>query len=554
MEQIHKQVDNNDSSVLDHIAMIQELNSRKGPFDMARNMSFMLGMSFKISGDMKELDDSIHYAREATIKCPEDYPHVAALFHDLGSKLFERYQGSNSLEDLDEALHAYFRGIEKLPSNHYSYCLYVGDFGIASILKIGYLEDMSEMFTFLSHVSMLFEAGAMESTSSPAPERFRAAKIWALLADACNHESALEAYEQAISFLPRLSSMATNVAARQETFKVSKIDGLSRNAALFAIKKGSYHKAIEFLEAGRAVFWLQALQLRSPMDTLRESAPNLHMRLSEISVELDKASMRMNAPCALGTNAERRAHDEELFRLEELNEEWQRTLDEVRELEEFEDFLTPLKISRLQELSDRLVIFLIPDEHQSHALVMSNDEVMHIDLCDAPYNKLQELVAYCLDPGRKELEPNEARPGILWKDVVQHVIHALKPYMNTGIYDIDMSSIESTFDYLVSSAGIYEFPSDSTDEFKMMVVIDPKNLPYTTHELTAIEKYVDPDCLFSDLKDGNLKISRIMEERMPNAALAFLCACETAMAMHLGATLLFSGFRGVVATMWMDLL
>jgi hypothetical protein len=49
-----------------------------------------------------------------------------------------------------------------------------------------------------------------------------------------------------------------------------------------------------------------------------------------------------------------------------------------------------------------------------------------------------------------------------------------------------------------------------------------------------------------------------MEKSMPNASLAFLSACETAKGdenlpdevIHLGATLLFAGFRGVVATMW----
>jgi CHAT domain-containing protein len=60
------------------------------------------------------------------------------------------------------------------------------------------------------------------------------------------------------------------------------------------------------------------------------------------------------------------------------------------------------------------------------------------------------------------------------------------------------------------------------------------------------------------LDDGQLKVSRIMQQSMPNASLTFLCACETAMGdenlpdeiIHLGATLLFAGFRGVVATIW----
>jgi CHAT domain-containing protein len=60
------------------------------------------------------------------------------------------------------------------------------------------------------------------------------------------------------------------------------------------------------------------------------------------------------------------------------------------------------------------------------------------------------------------------------------------------------------------------------------------------------------------LQDGHLKVSQIMQQSMPNASLAFLSACETAMGdenlpdevIHIGSTLLFAGFRGVVATMW----
>lgn len=60
------------------------------------------------------------------------------------------------------------------------------------------------------------------------------------------------------------------------------------------------------------------------------------------------------------------------------------------------------------------------------------------------------------------------------------------------------------------------------------------------------------------LKDGRLTIAKIMRQPYPHGALAFLCACETAMgakdipdeAMNLGASLIFSGFRNVVATMW----
>ena len=142
-------------------------------------------------------------------------------------------------------------------------------------------------------------------------------------------------------------------------------------------------------------------------------------------------------------------------------------------------------------------------------------------------------------------------------------------------------------------------PTCSTKPFEMMVVIQPQTLCYANQELRNIADHVPNECLVKlgvpgapatvnkvvshlsaasiahfachgeqnkenplesslILEDGRLKISRIMHGSTPNASLAFLCACETAMgdeelpdeAMHLGATLLFAGFRGAVATMW----
>ena len=60
------------------------------------------------------------------------------------------------------------------------------------------------------------------------------------------------------------------------------------------------------------------------------------------------------------------------------------------------------------------------------------------------------------------------------------------------------------------------------------------------------------------INGGVLTIARIIKQPLPNGSLAFLSACQTAMgvkkqpdeAISLGACLLYSGFRRVVATMW----
>ncbi|KDR69601.1 hypothetical protein GALMADRAFT_77305 [Galerina marginata CBS 339.88] len=179
------------------------------------------------------------------------------------------------------------------------------------------------------------------------------------------------------------------------------------------------------------------------------------------------------------------------------------------------------------------------------------------------------------------------------------------PIHAAGCYDDD-PAIEAAFEYFISSyiptigTLLVQSPTPPADsKFKMMVVIQSQQLAYTRKELKKIEQHVSDDVLVKlgipgvpagveavacrlpavsivhfachgkqdrfkpldsglKLDDGLLQVSRIMKETMPNGALAFLCACETAMgdeslpdeAMSLGASLLFSGFRSVIATMW----
>lgn len=60
------------------------------------------------------------------------------------------------------------------------------------------------------------------------------------------------------------------------------------------------------------------------------------------------------------------------------------------------------------------------------------------------------------------------------------------------------------------------------------------------------------------LRDGRLTVAKLMRLSLPRAFFAFLGACETArgdraqpdQAVHLAATMMFVGFRSVVATMW----
>lgn len=180
---------------------------------------------------------------------------------------------------------------------------------------------------------------------------------------------------------------------------------------------------------------------------------------------------------------------------------------------------------------------------------------------------------------------------------------AFLPIHAAGIYDEE--NTECVSDYVVSSytptltALLGDMPLPS-NPFKVVAVIQrdtpgQTSLPSVADELRKIEDHVPNQSLVKLkpgyveevishlpttsiahfachgqqnihnplesallLQDGRLKVSQIMQNPMPDAMLAFLSACETAMGdknlpdevIHLGATLLFAGFRGVVATMW----
>ncbi|KAJ6529165.1 CHAT domain-containing protein [Mycena vulgaris] len=185
------------------------------------------------------------------------------------------------------------------------------------------------------------------------------------------------------------------------------------------------------------------------------------------------------------------------------------------------------------------------------------------------------------------------------------------PIHAAGIYTED--STDCVTDYIVSSytptlTALLEPPIQPLVSFKMTAVIEPNApncspLPGTKQELAKILNRVPNQWLTSLLRttrmevikslqessivhfachglqdsenpldsslmlsDGRLKVSQIMRGRESGysegsgkpMSLAFLSACETAKgdnstpdeAMHLAATFLFAGFRGVVATMW----
>ena len=190
----------------------------------------------------------------------------------------------------------------------------------------------------------LFFTATQYPFQSPS-NRLRIARRWIHCADRNQHSSAIDAYEASIQALPQVAALSLDVASRQNTLTAGS-DGLARDAARCAIRCGRIDKAIELLEAGRSIFWSQVLSLRSPFDQLHKIAPELADKLQNIATKLEIGSHR-DVFSEILDNRKKLSIDQEAARLNRLNEEWAQSIDKVRKLSGFENFLCPSHLSSL---------------------------------------------------------------------------------------------------------------------------------------------------------------------------------------------------------------
>jgi tetratricopeptide (TPR) repeat protein len=330
--------------------------------------------------------------------------------NNLATALRTRFHQSGQRNDLDDAILFHGEALDELASGHPSFCSSSVNLGLT--LMDGYSHaDKSE---YLEKGIAAFRMAAMYNAAA-ASIRFQAAKLWAHFADYFRHESALDAYQAAIELLPRLAMLGLDLQSRKQAL-TSGSDGLARNAATCAIRSSQYGRAVELLEAGRGVFWSQALQLRTPMTDLRGVAPELEKKLMHISLALERGSLRDASRHLSDTPQKVISMEKEASYCYRLNEEWLATLSEVRQIDGFQDFLRPSRLSVLQHAATNgPVILLNASQTDCAALILTSTESHHVLLPDLSLTgviRLVEILRYAIERSGRDmslLESSRAR-------------------------------------------------------------------------------------------------------------------------------------------------
>ncbi|KAF8512786.1 CHAT domain-containing protein [Gautieria morchelliformis] len=338
------------------------------------NLALALKTRFEQSGQLADLEAAISLGRDALELRPAPHPDRPLSFNNLATALCARFGQLGRWEDLEEAIDALSQSQNALVAGHPSACFFSGNLGVAFMAAYTH----SDKAMYLQDAMDAFRAAATCETAS-ASQRLRIAKLWATHADS-RHESALDAYYIAIQLLPRLAMLGLDLPSRHRAL-TSGSDGLARDAAACAIRMGQYERAVELLEEGRAVFWSQAMQLRTPMSDLRDVAPELEQRLRRISLTLEQGSLRDVSRDMSDCSQKAVSMEREASHFRRLNDEWLMVIEEVRQLEGFEDFLRPRRLSTLlPAATEGPVVILNASNTGCDGLILTSSGVQHVPL------------------------------------------------------------------------------------------------------------------------------------------------------------------------------
>ncbi|KAJ7742344.1 CHAT domain-containing protein [Mycena maculata] len=506
------------------------------------NLGNSLLHRFQQLGDLSDINRSISVLENTIRLTPKGHTNKPTMFYTLGNSLLYRFQRLDDICALARSIVMFEEAVRLTPDGHPSKPFMLEGLGHSFYICFKSLGDTDDLTQMISQYSL-----ASQSTTGPTHVRFLAASKWAAHAQMSQHPSLLQAYTVALELLPQLAWLGSSISDRHH--HIVEAGTIVCDAAAAAITACQYKQAVEWLEQGRSIIWGQLLQLRTPMDTLKDSHPDLADRLSFLSSQLEGSSTDQGSLELTDTKLQQslqlisnQSHAYAYERDELINK--------IRGLEGFERFLLPRTFSQLSLAAQGgPVVVLNISASRCDALILRPGlyEVKHVPLPDftlkdgqAFYTSLTSLTG----AGRNischsdrlygrfegELSPEETLKhilSVLWQQIVHPVLDALSitvmanlqriwwcptgpltflPIHAAGLYEDNQPAGSKLSDFAISSyapslaALISGFQAQTTSEpplqaFQMLTVAQPltdgqSDLPGTLKEINHIQQNV----------------------------------------------------------------
>ncbi|KAG8709811.1 hypothetical protein FRC11_005189 [Ceratobasidium sp. 423] len=516
------------------------------------NLGGAYGDRFWHLGELNDLEKAIEHNSHALALTPDGHPDLPSRHAGLGVSYTQRFQRLGGLNDLEKAIDHNDRAIALTPDRH-------------PLLPDRYFHqalsyfDQYQLTGDPSHMKRALNSfrRASELSSGAPREVFRNALEWAKLAAKHSILNCIEAYSVTMSLLPHFIWLGSSTAQRYRD--LSTAENLALQAASAAILHSDPKLALEWLEQARCVVWNQSLMLRSPLDHLHLSYPDLASRLHSLSRQLHAASFETPASQSLVSGSVDLEHAGRHRR--SLAKDYSDLLTQVRRLPGFEDFLQPMKTNTLVHVAryGPIVVIICHNERCDALLVLPHQsDISHLSLPDFTEEKARNarsdieasLRKHRLrergfrvkqDPEDKDRFGNVL--AVLWTSIVKPVLDHLGytnnnppdnlPHITwcpTGVMSFlplhaagDYSQPQTRlFDYAISSytptlaALLVSTPSSLNHRARVLAIGQANTphhnpLPGISKELACLKAHTQNIAEYSQLIDGQATTAAVLE-------------------------------------------
>jgi tetratricopeptide (TPR) repeat protein len=249
------------------------------------NLERFYKSKFRRTSDIADLEAAIKYSRlllDATRVGTPSKIGTYPLFN-LCNILSLAFQQTGNINYLDESITIGYDILEFKTAQTYFFSII--QLLVASLLTreqlFGRMEDYLEAIRLMSVV--------INNKYGQAPDRFRLACEWAIVARNTHHPTTLAAYQSAMSLMERSMSFAPTVSVQHTRFisMGENCQTMPLDYASYQIDLGQFDEAVEALEHGRALLWSEMRGFRTPMAQLIEEDPSLTKKFAGINQELE---------------------------------------------------------------------------------------------------------------------------------------------------------------------------------------------------------------------------------------------------------------------------
>jgi hypothetical protein len=345
------------------------------------NQGLALRSRFERTRAAADLDASINAIEEAVAATAEGRPEKAGRLSDLGGALLRRFQVTRMPEHLAAAISASRAAVQASPADHPARAGMLFNLGHAVRLWFQQTETPSARNEALS----AYMEAAHASQAAPSL-RILAAREAASLATRSDPGQAADLLEGAVRLLPEVAPRQLGRTDQQDA--IGTFAGLAAEAAANALadpratEPERALRALQLLEAARAVLLSQALDTRSDLTDLQRQHPGLAARFTELRGLLDEHSDTVSPVASPASDVSitswaTRAVEER----RQLADDLAATMASIRALDGFSSFgLPPATSDLLAQARHGPVVTFNISASRSDALLLTADGIRSVSL------------------------------------------------------------------------------------------------------------------------------------------------------------------------------